>query len=130
MNEARYHCANRPSPSGTLTHWSARAGIGSLPRDLEAIATDGRIVIIGSMGGQRTAELDIVKLLGKRVQITGSTLRSRTVAEKAAIVASFVERFGGRVRPVIHTQLPLERAAEAHELMAASEHFGKIVLTV
>ena len=64
-----------------------------------------------------------------------STLRSRTAAEKAAIVDAFLARFGadlqaGRVRPVIHTVLPLERADEAHDLMETSEHFGKIVLSV
>lgn len=112
-----------------LDHIGARY----LPRDLDALATDGRIVVIGSMGGERNAQLDVVKLLGKRAQILGSTLRSRTAAEKAAIVDAFLARFGadlqsGRIRPVIHTVLPLERADEAHDLMEASEHFGKIVL--
>ena len=109
-----------------LDHIGARY----LPRDLEALATDGRIVIIGSMGGERMAEIDVVKLLGKRAQVIGSTLRSRSVADKAAIVAAFVERFLPRVRPVVHAVLPLERAEEAHALMESSEHFGKIVLGV
>jgi putative PIG3 family NAD(P)H quinone oxidoreductase len=114
-----------------LDHIGARY----LPRDLEALAVDGRIVIIGSMGGQRSAEIDVAQVLMKRAQIIGSTLRARSVEEKAAIVAAFVVRFGeelnaGRIRPVIHEVLPLERADEAHRLMAASEHFGKIVLTV
>jgi tumor protein p53-inducible protein 3 len=110
-------------------------GAAYLPRDLEALATDGRIVVIGSMGGQREASLDVVKLLGKRAQITGSTLRSRSVEEKAQIVAAFLARFGdelnsGRIRPVIHTVMPLEQWKEAHRLMGSSEHFGKIVLRV
>ena len=114
-----------------LDHIGARY----LPRDLDALATDGRIVVIGGMGGGKEATLDVSKLLGKRAQITGSTLRSRSVGEKAAIVSAFVERFGadleaGRIRPVIHSVMPLDRWKEAHELMAASEHFGKIVLTV
>jgi putative PIG3 family NAD(P)H quinone oxidoreductase len=114
-----------------LDHIGARY----LPRDLEALAVDGRVVIIGSMGGQRSAEIDVTQVLMKRAQIIGSTLRARSVEEKAAIVAAFVVRFGeelnaGRIRPVIHEVLPLERADEAHRLMAASEHFGKIVLTV
>jgi tumor protein p53-inducible protein 3 len=114
-----------------LDHIGARY----LPRDLDALATDGRIVVIGSMGGERNAQLDVMKLLGKRAQILGSTLRSRTAAEKAAIVDAFLARFGadlqaGRIRPVIHTVLPLERADEAHDLMEMSEHFGKIVLSV
>ncbi|HEX6101066.1 MAG TPA: NAD(P)H-quinone oxidoreductase [Thermoanaerobaculia bacterium] len=114
-----------------LDHIGARY----LPRDLEALAMDGRIVIIGSMGGERDAQVDVMKLLGKRAQIIGSTLRARSVKDKAAIVDAFLERFGadldaGRIRPVIHTVLPLERADEAHDLMESSEHFGKIVLRV
>lgn len=114
-----------------LDHIGARY----LPRDLDAIATGGRIVIIGSMGGQRSAEIDVVKLLGKRAQIIGSTLRSRSVADKTAIVSTFLERFGdalrdGRIEPVVHAVLPLEHAADAHRLMESGEHFGKIVLRV
>ena len=114
-----------------LDHVGARY----LPRDLAALAMDGRVVIIGSMGGQRTAEIDVSAILGKRAQILGSTLRSRSVEEKAAIVAAFLARFGadleaGRIRPVIYKVLPLERWQEAHRLMEASEHFGKIVLKV
>lgn len=114
-----------------LDHIGARY----LARDLDALATDGRIVIIGSMGGQRTAEIDVTKVLGKRAQILGSTLRSRSAEEKAAIVSAFVVRFGsdldaGRIRPVVHRVFPLEHADEAHRLMETSEHFGKIVLRV
>jgi putative PIG3 family NAD(P)H quinone oxidoreductase len=113
-----------------LDHIGARY----LPRDLDALAVDGRVLIIGSMGGQRSAELDVVKILGKRAQIIGSTLRSRSVEEKAAIVSAFIVRFGadleaGRIRPVIHAVLPMSRMDDAHQLMASSEHFGKIVLT-
>lgn len=114
-----------------LDHVGARY----LPRDLDALAADGRIVIIGSMGGQRDAQLDVVKLLGKRAQVIGSTLRSRTVEEKARIVSAFLDRFGadleaGRIRPVIHTVMPLTEWKEAHALMASNEHFGKIVLEI
>jgi putative PIG3 family NAD(P)H quinone oxidoreductase len=114
-------------------------GAPYLPRDLEAVATAGRIVIIGSMGlqggGQRTAEIDVAQLLMKRARIIGSTLRARAVEEKAVIVNAFLERFGedlaaGRLRPVIHTVFPLERAEEAHRMMEASDHFGKIALRV
>jgi putative PIG3 family NAD(P)H quinone oxidoreductase len=110
-------------------------GAKYLPRDLEALGLGGRIVLIGTMGGQRTAELDVAQLMMKRAQLIGSMLRARPVEEKASIVRAFVERFGedlnaGRVRPVIHTVLPLERAEEAHRLMEGSEHFGKIVLRV
>ncbi|HEX8253795.1 MAG TPA: NAD(P)H-quinone oxidoreductase [Thermoanaerobaculia bacterium] len=114
-----------------LDHIGARY----LPRNLEALAPDGRIVIIGSMGGERSATIDVTQLLMKRVQVIGSTLRARSAAEKREIVAAFLARFGedlhaGRIRPVIHDVMPLERAHDAHELMAASEHFGKIVLQV
>lgn len=114
-----------------LDHIGARY----LPRDLDALATGGRIVVIGTMGGEPTAEVDVGKLLMKRAQIIGSTLRGRTNHEKAAIVDGFLARFGedleaGRIRPVIDKVLPLEQAAKAHRLMAASEHFGKIVLKV
>lgn len=114
-----------------LDHIGARYLAG----DLDALAVNGRIVIIGSMGGQREAPVDVVKLIGKRAEIIGSTLRMRPVEEKAAIVSAFVERFGtdleaGRVRPVIHTVMPLEQWKEAHALMASNEHFGKIVLGV
>lgn len=114
-----------------LDHIGARY----LPRDLEALAIGGRIVIIGSMGGQRTAEIDVAQVLMKRAQILGSTLRARPVEEKAAIVKAFLDRFGadletGRIRPVIHAVLPLSQWKEAHQLMESSEHFGKIVLRV
>lgn len=114
-----------------LDHIGARY----LQRDLEALAMDGRIVVIGSMGGERTANVDVMQLLGKRAQIIGSTLRSRTPAEKARIVASFLRQFGGdldagRIHPVVDRVLPLDQAEEAHRLMESSEHFGKIVLKV
>lgn len=110
-------------------------GASYLPRDLSALATGGRVVLIGTMGGVRTAEIDVTSLLGKRQQIIGSTLRARPVQEKAALVAAFIERFGedlraGRIRPVISDVLPLERWEDAHRKMASSEHFGKIVLRV
>jgi putative PIG3 family NAD(P)H quinone oxidoreductase len=110
-------------------------GASYLPRDLEALAVGGRIVIIGTMGGERVAEVDVAKLLGRRQQITGSTLRGRSLDEKAAFVSAFVVRFGddleaGRIRPVIDSVLPLEQAPLAHRRMASGENFGKIVLRV
>jgi len=113
-----------------LDHIGARY----LPRDLEALAVGGRVVIIGSMGGKATMELDVNALLARRQQIIGSTLRARPPAEKAEIIASFTARFGddlraGRVRPVIDAVFPLAEAAEAHRRMK-DDHFGKIVLRV
>jgi putative PIG3 family NAD(P)H quinone oxidoreductase len=109
-------------------------GAQYLPRNLEALALSGRVVIIGTMGGQRTAEIDVVSLLSKRQQIIGSMLRSRSKEEKASIVNAFLKRFGddlraGRVRPVIDRVYPLEEVAEAHRRMKG-DHFGKIVLRV
>jgi len=109
-------------------------GAPYLPRDLEALAMGGRVVIIGSMGGQRVAEIDVSRLLSKRQQIIGSTLRARPVEEKADIVGAFLEQFGaalrdGKIRPVIDRLFPLEDAAAAHRAVA-EDHFGKVVLTL
>ena len=110
-----------------LDHIGARY----LARDLDALAVGGRVVIIGSMGGQPRAEIDVTKLLGKRQQIIGSTLRARPNQEKAAIVSAFVARFDLRdVHPVIARVFPMEEVAEAHRLMTSSRHFGKIVLRI
>ncbi len=109
-------------------------GAAYLSRDLQVLRTGGRVVIIGSMGGDLTASVDINAVLGKRLQIIGSTLRSRPVEEKAHIVEAFMARFGdnlraGKIRPVIDSVYPLEQVAEAHRRMKA-DHFGKIVLKV
>ena len=90
--------------------------------------------MIGLMGGAK-AEIGLGTLLLRRLQLIGSTLRGQSTGEKGSLVASFVERFGaalraGRVRPVVDRVLPLAEAAQAHRLMKASEHFGKIVLRV
>ena len=109
-----------------LDHIGARY----LARDLDALATGGRVVIIGGMGGESRAEIDVSKLLGKRAQIIGSTLRARPNEEKAAIVAAFQARFDLRdIRPVIARVFPLDEVEEAHRLMKSSAHFGKIVLS-
>jgi putative PIG3 family NAD(P)H quinone oxidoreductase len=105
-----------------------------LERNLSALGIGGRLVEIGLMGGAK-AELNLGAVVAKRLSIVGSTLRARPVAEKAAIVAGFLARFGtelerGALDPVVDRVLPLERAADAHRAMKASEHFGKIVLRV
>lgn len=109
-------------------------GAPYLARDLATLATGGRVVIIGSMGGREPVTIDAGALLAKRQQIIGSTLRARPTSEKAAIVSAFITRFGddlysGRIRPVIDSVFPLERVADAHRRMLA-DHFGKIVLRV
>jgi putative PIG3 family NAD(P)H quinone oxidoreductase len=107
-------------------------GASYLPRDLQALAVGGRAVIIGSMGGRGNVDLDVGALLSKRQSIIGSTLRARSIEEKRAIVAAFIDRFGddlraGRVRPVIDRVFPLDDVADAHRAMKG-DHFGKIAL--
>ena len=109
-------------------------GAKYLGRNLDALATDGRLVIIGLQGGVK-GELDLGTLVRKRASVHGSTLRARPVAEKAMICADVVEHVwplveDGQVHPVVHATLPLSEAAEAHRLMESGSHVGKILLTV
>jgi NADPH:quinone reductase-like Zn-dependent oxidoreductase len=109
-------------------------GAAYLEQNLAALAVEGRLVVIGLMGGA-TAKIDLVPLLRRRLQVIGSTLRARSVGAKAATVAAFEARFGaalaaGAIRPVIDRVLPLAQAADAHRVVAASEHFGKLILRV
>jgi len=105
-----------------------------LAPNLGSLAIDGRLVIIGLIGGAR-GEIDLASLLLKRLRVIGSTLRVRSVEDKAAIVRAFEQRFGaaltgGRIRPVIDRVLPLEQAGEAHRVVQSSVHFGKVALRV
>ena len=109
-------------------------GATYLAQNLAVLAVGGRLVEIGLMGGAKS-EVNLGLLLTRRLSIIGSTLRSRSAGEKADIVRQFRARFGealeaGRLRPVLHTTLPIAEAAEAHRLMKANAHFGKIVLRV
>ena len=109
-------------------------GAAYLAPNLAALATGGRLVLIGLMGGAQ-AEINLAQLLIRRLAVIGSTLRARPVTEKARIVESFRARFAaalaaGRLRAPIDRVLPLAEAAEAHRLMQSSAHFGKIVLRV
>ncbi len=102
-------------------------------RNYEAAAVDGRIVQI-AFQGPSVAEVDFRRLMLKRLTHTGSTLRSRSVAEKAAIAAALRETVwplvaAGRCRPIIDSTFPLADAAKAHARMESSAHIGKIVLT-
>jgi putative PIG3 family NAD(P)H quinone oxidoreductase len=103
-------------------------------RNLRSLCAGGRLVMIGLMGAAK-GELGLGPLLARRLHVIGSTLRARSAAEKAEIVAGFQARFGdalagGRIAPVIDRVLPLAEAPEVHRVMKASEHFGKIVLRV
>jgi putative PIG3 family NAD(P)H quinone oxidoreductase len=109
-------------------------GAKYLGRNVEALATEGRLVIIGLQGGTK-GELDINALLRKRGAVIATALRSRPVEEKSAICAAVVEHVWplvaeGLVRPIVHGTFPLAEAAAAHELMESGEHTGKILLTV
>lgn len=105
-----------------------------IQRNYAAAAERGRIVQIAFLGGPK-AEVDFTQLMVKRLIHTGSTLRPRTIEEKAAIATALEEKVwpllaAGRVRPLIDTTLPLAEAAEAHRLMERGGHIGKIMLVV
>ena len=104
-----------------------------IARGLVALAVEGRLVVIGFMGGD-SATIDFRRVLGRRLTITGSTLRPRSPAEKGEIASALrrevwplLER--GAVKPVVYRTFPLDEAAAAHRLMESSEHVGKIILT-
>lgn len=108
-------------------------GAKYLPRNVDVLATAGRLVVIGLMGG-RKGELDLGKLLSKRAAVIATSLRARIAGEKAAIVAAVREHVwplieDGAVRPIVQGTHPLERAADAHRELEASGHIGKILLT-
>ena len=101
-------------------------------RNIEALATDGRLVEIATLQGVK-AELNIQTIMQRRLTITGSTLRARPVADKGAIARALRIRVwplveAGAVKPVVHATFPLREAAEAHRVMESSAHIGKLVL--
>ena len=105
-----------------------------LPRNLDCLRMDGRLVQIGLIGGSR-ASIDLRRILQKRLTITGSTLRPRTPAEKGSIAGALqrqvwplLER--GEVRPIVHAEFPLERAADAHRELESGRVVGKVVLRI
>ena len=109
-------------------------GAKYLDRNVTALATEGRLVVIGLQGGTK-GELDLGKLLGKRGAVIATSLRSRPSEEKAAICASAVEHVWplmgeGKVRSFVHEEVPLENVSRAHELMDSGSHSGKILLRV
>jgi putative PIG3 family NAD(P)H quinone oxidoreductase len=112
-------------------------GAAYLDRNVDALAPDGRLVIIGMQGGVK-AELNLGKLLGKRAGVIATSLRSRPVTgrgSKSEIVAEVVKKLwpliaDGQVRPIIGAEFPIEEARAAHELLESGEASGKIVLRV
>jgi putative PIG3 family NAD(P)H quinone oxidoreductase len=103
-------------------------------RNYDAAAADGRIVQIATLGGAKITT-NIAKLMVKRLHHTGSTLRPRSNADKAAMVAAIEAKVmpllrEGRIKPLMDSTFPLEKAADAHRRMETSEHIGKIVLAL
>ncbi|MGW3619108.1 NAD(P)H-quinone oxidoreductase [Micromonospora arida] len=104
-----------------------------LGRNVSALATGGRLVVIGMQGG-RKAELDLGALMAKRASVTATSLRSRPLAEKAEIVQGVRDEVWplvetGRIRPIVDRRLPMTEAAQAHRLVESNDHFGKVLLT-
>jgi NADPH2:quinone reductase len=103
-----------------------------LPREIELLAEDGRLVVIATLGGGK-ATIDAGVIMRRRLTVTGSTLRTRPVAFKAAIAKALHENVwplleSRKVRPLIHGVFPAADAAKAHQLMESSSHIGKIML--
>ncbi|MCY0934224.1 NAD(P)H-quinone oxidoreductase [Streptomyces sp. H34-S4] len=108
-------------------------GAKYLTRNVDALAVNGRLAIIGLQGGVK-AELNLATLLAKRAAVTATTLRARPLDEKAAIVAAVREHVwplvaAGRIHPVVHATYPMAEAAEAHRVLESSTHVGKLLLT-
>lgn len=104
-----------------------------LQKNVSALAPDGRLVQIAFLQGSKVKEFDFMSVMLKRLTLTGSTLRARPLATKAAIAAKLREKIwplldSGAVKPVVHATFPLDQARAAHELMESSAHLGKILL--
>jgi NADPH2:quinone reductase len=102
------------------------------PRNIDALAMGGRLVQIATLGGPRS-QVFLPAVMQRRLTITGSTLRPRSVAEKGGIAQALREHVwplldDGRVRPIVYKTFPIRAAADAHRLMESGEHIGKIVL--
>jgi putative PIG3 family NAD(P)H quinone oxidoreductase len=109
-------------------------GASYLAENLEALTLNGRLVLIGLMGGSRS-EIDLAKLMMKRLRVVGSTLRARPLEEKASIMAELSQYVWpkisqGDIVPIIQQVFPIQAASEAHELVASDGTIGKVVLKV
>jgi NADPH2:quinone reductase len=103
-------------------------------RNIDALAMDGRLVMIGRQGGVKS-EIDIMPILRKRLVLTGSTLRTRSIEEKGALANAVHQHVwplfeSGAVQVIVHQTFPLRDAASAHRVMESSAHVGKLVLQV
>jgi len=104
-------------------------------QNIESLAIDGRLIIVGTLGGAKVADVNLGTLLGRRLQVIGTALRSRTPAQKAALVSEFVDfalpRFAdGRLLPIVDSVYDWQEVKQAHERMESNQNTGKIVLRV
>nr|VFJ54362.1 MAG: putative NAD(P)H quinone oxidoreductase, PIG3 family [Candidatus Kentron sp. DK] len=103
-----------------------------LEQNCKSLASDGALVIIGLQGGSK-GEINLARMLTKRLSVIGSTMRARPADKKAIMVKAFLDRFGdalkgGRIRPVIQEVFPIDRVGDGHRAMKAGKHFGKLAL--
>lgn len=109
-------------------------GADYFERNIACLAKDGRLLLVGFLGGSVVENFDLGRIMSKRITVTGSAMRPRTLPEKSAIASELEKSVWphlgqGAIEPIIHAVFPLEQAAAAHALMESSEHIGKIVLT-
>ncbi|MXW54074.1 MAG: NAD(P)H-quinone oxidoreductase [Gammaproteobacteria bacterium] len=128
---------------GAVTEWTQSKGVDVIldpvgasyfEKNLKVLATDGRLVVIGLMGGGDT-EIALGRLMVKRQRVIGSTLRARPIAAKAQVMDELKKRVwplieSGEIQPIIDRILPIEQVDEAHKLIASNSTFGKVVLRV
>jgi len=128
----------------SIKEFTAGAGVNAVldmvggpyvARNLRSLAIDGRLVLIAFLGGAKVEALDLTTIMTRRLTVTGSTMRPRTVTQKAAIASALREKVwpvlsAGRCGPLVHEVFPMDRAADAHRLMESSAHIGKIMLRV
>ncbi len=131
-----------------VKEWAGKGGVAAildpvggnyLEQNVRCLSTDGSLVIIGLMGG-RSGSLDLGRLLVKRIQVIGSTLRSRSDTGKAAVIAQLREQVWplfegdaatpGALKPIIHSTFPIEQAQQAFELVGSNQTTGKVILTL
>jgi NADPH2:quinone reductase len=106
-----------------------------IPRNVACLAPDGRLVLIAFQLGSKVEKFDFAPVMMRRLTVTGSTMRPRSAAQKAAIAEALREKIwpllaSGQCAPVIHASFKLDEAAQAHALMESSAHIGKILLEV
>ncbi len=132
--EIREVLATTDSPGQAVDVVLDVAGASHLPRNLDVLAPQGRLVLLALLGGT-DGEIDLGLVLRKRLRLIGSTLRSRPVAEKGDIIAGFRSQFwealvSGRIEPIIDRVLPVQDAGQAHAVIASNTTIGKVILAV